>query len=128
MILGRTRPLCPGHALRLGRQSSKPEERTLDRPIDNIYSCVVPEYDIGMLRVFLLVYETGSVTTSAERLYISQPSVSYTLRRLRLHFGDPLFQRRGQRLEPTSVADELYPKLRRLLESMDDVMARASSF
>lgn len=89
---------------------------------------MVSEYDIGMLRVFLLVYETGSVTTSAERLYISQPSVSYTLRRLRLHFSDQLFQRRGQRLEPTPVADELYPQLRRLLESMDDVMARASSF
>lgn len=86
------------------------------------------EYDIGMLRVFLLVYETGSVTATADRLYLSQPTVSYTLRKLRSHFGDPLFVRRGQRLEPTPVAEERYPKLRRLVESMDDVMAPASVF
>lgn len=85
-------------------------------------------YDIGMLRVFVLVYETGSVTLAAERLFISQPSVSYTLRKLRIHFGDVLFQRRGQRLEPTPVAEDLYPRLRRLLGSMDELMASSATF
>lgn len=85
-------------------------------------------YDIGMLRVFVLVYETGSVTLAAERLSITQPSVSYTLRKLRNHFGDVLFQRDGARLEPTPVAEELYPRLRRLLESMDEIMASSASF
>lgn len=85
-------------------------------------------YDIGMLRVFVLVYETGSVTQAAERLFISQPSVSYTLRKLREHFGDVLFQRSGQRFEATPVADGLYPRLRRLLESMDEIMASSATF
>lgn len=85
-------------------------------------------YDIGMLRVFVLVYETGSVTLAAERLFISQPSVSYTLRKLRAHFGDALFQRRGQRLEATPMAEELYPRLRRILESMDELMESSANF
>lgn len=85
-------------------------------------------YDIGMLRVFVLVYETCSVTLAAERLFISQPSVSYTLRKLRNHFGDVLFQRRGQRLEATPVAEGLYPRLRRLLESMDELMSSSTTF
>ncbi|MGO4692477.1 LysR family transcriptional regulator [Glaciibacter sp. 2TAF33] len=85
-------------------------------------------YDLGMLRVFVLIYETGSVTATADRLFVSQPSVSYTLRKLRTHFNDPLFQRRGQRLEPTPVAEDLHPQLRGLLESMDDVMSRTSAF
>lgn len=88
----------------------------------------MPDYDIGMIRVFVLVYETGTVTAAAERLFLSQPSVSYTLRKLRVLFGDPLFQRRGQRLEPTSVAEGLYPKLRQLLESADEVMSGAAGF
>lgn len=79
-------------------------------------------YDLGMLRVFILVYETGSVTITSERLFLSQPSISYTLRKLREHFGDPLFQRRGNQLVPTELAEGLYPKLRRLLGSLDDVM------
>lgn len=85
-------------------------------------------YDIGMIRVFVLLYETAGVTATAERLYISQPSVSYTLRRLRNLFSDPLFVRRGHRLEPTGVAEDLYPRLRQLIESMDDVMSHASRF
>lgn len=86
------------------------------------------DYDIGMIRVFVLVYETGSVTATAERLYISQPSVSYTLRKLRKLFNDPLFVRNGTRLEPTAVAQDSYPKLRRLLESLDEVMTSSASF
>ena len=85
-------------------------------------------YDLGMLRVFVLVYETGSVTHASERLFISQPSVSYTLRKLRSHFSDPLFQRKGHGLEPTVKAKELYPKLRHLLESLDDIMETPGEF
>jgi DNA-binding transcriptional LysR family regulator len=100
----------------------------VDCHIDAVYVCLMADYDIGMLRVFVLVYETGSVTAASQRLYVSQPSVSYTLRKLRTHFGDPLFQRRAHGLEPTPMAEELYPKLRRLLESLDDVMAGAAGF
>lgn len=86
------------------------------------------DYDLGMLRVFVFVYETKSVTAAAERLYISQPSVSYTLRKLRKLFGDQLFVRTGQGLEPTAVAEDLYPRLRQLLESVDEVMSGAKAF
>lgn len=86
------------------------------------------DYDLGMLRVFVLVHETRSVTATAEQLFLSQPSVSYTLRKLRKHFNDPLFQRRGNRLEPTPMAEGLYPPLKSLLESMDQAMAGASRF
>lgn len=85
-------------------------------------------YDIGMVRTFVHVYETGSVTATADQLFLSQPSVSYTLRKLRDHFGDPLFRRRGHGLEPTAVAEELYPKLKRLLQSLDEVMEGAGTF
>ena len=85
-------------------------------------------YDIGMVRVFVLVYETGSVTATAEHLFLSQPSVSYTLRKLRHLFNDQLFRRRGHALDPTPVAEDLYPKLKRLLESLDEVMEGAADF
>lgn len=112
----------------VGTDPLSPEGRPFCPSIDTVYGCEVADYDIGMMRAFVLVYETGTVTAAAERLFMSQPSVSYTLRRLRALFGDQLFVRRGQRLEPTPVAEELYPKLRRLLESADEVMAGASAF
>ena len=39
--------------------------------------------DLNSLRTLLMLYETRSVTAAAERLNVSQPTVSYTLARLR---------------------------------------------
>lgn len=85
-------------------------------------------YDLGMLRVFVSVYKTRSVTLAAENLFVAQPTVSYALGKLRKRFGDELFVRRHQQLVPTRLADELYPRLREVLERLDAVMNAAEAF
>lgn len=102
--------------------------KSIHRSIEVIYIRGVSDYDIGMVRIFVLVYETRSVTEAAQQLFITQPSVSYALGKLRNRFGDRLFVRRQQRLVPTRLADELYPRLRELLEGMDGVMGQAAGF
>lgn len=67
--------------------------------------------DLNSLRTLMLLYETRSVTASAERLHVSQPTVSYTLGRLRRRFGDDLFRREGNTLVPTARASRLYDQL-----------------
>lgn len=86
------------------------------------------QYDVGMVRVFVTVYETLSVTTAAERLFLTQPSVSYALGKLRRLFGDELFVRRGHRLVPTRRAELLYPRLRELLDGLDSAMGASEAF
>jgi DNA-binding transcriptional LysR family regulator len=101
----------------------------MDDRIDVLYAVsVAGHYDMGMVRVFVAVHETLSVTAAAERLYLTQPSVSYTLGKLRRLFGDPLFVRRGHRLVPTRRADVLYPRLKELLEGLDSAMGATESF
>ncbi|MEO9713557.1 MAG: LysR family transcriptional regulator, partial [Marinobacter alexandrii] len=39
--------------------------------------------DLGLIKVFLSIYEDGSVSKAAETLNLTQPSVSYSLSRLR---------------------------------------------
>lgn len=63
--------------------------------------------DLAQLQVLDSLLRESSLTRSAERLGLSQPSVSRILARLRRHFGDPLFVRSGQRMEPTARALEL---------------------
>jgi DNA-binding transcriptional LysR family regulator len=63
--------------------------------------------DLVQLQVLDSLLRESSLTRSAERLGLSQPSVSRILARLRRHFGDPLFVRIGQRMEPTARALEL---------------------
>src|SRR5437588_508585 len=69
------------------------------------------DLDLNLVRVLVLLYETGSVTGTAEALHVSQPTVSYSLGKLRRHFDDELFRRSRQGLRPTALADQ-HPRLR----------------
>jgi DNA-binding transcriptional LysR family regulator len=63
--------------------------------------------DLTELQVLDGLLRDRSLTRTADRLGMSQPSVSRVLARLRQHFGDPLFVRAGQKMEPTVRALEL---------------------
>lgn len=69
-------------------------------------------FDLNLARVFVAIYETRSVTVAAERLDITQPSVSYSLAKLRSELADLLFVRDKRSLKPTPRAEALYPKFR----------------
>lgn len=86
------------------------------------------KYDLNLLRVFVLVYETRSVTDAAEILAISQPSVSYALSKLRKLFADPLFNRGPKGLEATPTAASLYPELSQSLRAIDSAVRGAANF
>lgn len=63
--------------------------------------------DLNLLRVFDAVLKAGSVTRAGQNLGLSQPAMSYALRRLRELFKDPLFVRAQNTLLPTPRARDL---------------------
>ncbi|MCS5734513.1 LysR family transcriptional regulator [Herbiconiux daphne] len=81
--------------------------------------------DLNLLKVFIAVYELGSLTATAERLFMSQPAVSQALGRMRRELDDPLFQREGGTMVPSMLADSLYPDFRdslsRIEQRLDEV-------
>jgi DNA-binding transcriptional LysR family regulator len=85
-------------------------------------------FDLNLARVFVLLYETGSVTATAEALHVTQPTVSYSLGKLRRHFGDELFRRTGRGLTPTAGARRLYEPLQRALADIDGTVRQADTF
>ena len=60
------------------------------------------------LRIFCALAETGSATDAAEKLFISQPSVSVALRELENYYGVRLFERLGRRLVITPEGERFY--------------------
>ena len=76
------------------------------------------DLDGHTLRVFLTLLEFSSVSRTAEKLDLSQPAVSYILRRLRHIIGDPLFIRAGHRLIATEAALALKPAAIAALDSL----------
>lgn len=70
--------------------------------------------NLHQLRVFLSVYETGSISAAARQLRISQPAASKQLTEFESVVGAPLFDRLPRGIRPTPGADELAPIARRL--------------
>lgn len=53
--------------------------------------------DLYQIRYFLTIAETGSFSRAAERLYLSQPSLSTGIKKLEHELGVTLFERGGRR-------------------------------
>jgi len=86
------------------------------------------QFDLNLVRIFVLLYETRSVTATAEAVHVSQPTVSYSLRKLRRHFDDTLFLRGRNGLESTAVADRLYEPFQQSLAEIQEVAATSRGF
>lgn len=54
--------------------------------------------EINQIKQFRVIAQTESISKAAELLYIAQPSLSQTLKRLETELGTPLFERRGRRI------------------------------
>ncbi len=70
------------------------------------------DLDLNLLRVFVMVADSGSVTQAASQLYLTQPAISAALRRLTTAIGAPLFARRGRGLALTSRGERLLADVR----------------
>lgn len=64
--------------------------------------------DWNLLRSFIAVHETGTLTEAARRLGTTQPSVGRHIRELEGALGEALFVRLPGRLRPTQRAVDLY--------------------
>ncbi|AXK52391.1 LysR family transcriptional regulator [Pseudomonas protegens] len=84
--------------------------------------------DLNLIRTFVTLYEARSVTLAAERLFVTQPSVSYALARLRDLFDDGLFSRSRDGIQPSQLADELYPPLRESLTRIENTVHSTRHF
>jgi LysR family transcriptional activator of mexEF-oprN operon len=65
------------------------------------------DLDLNLLRVFAVVAEEGSITRAAARLYVTQPAISASIRRLTAFVGAELFTRQGRGVVLTSRGADL---------------------
>lgn len=80
---------------------------------------MVPE--LRLIRYFVAVAETGNVTRAAERLHISQPSLSAAIKQLEQQLGVELLVRRGRRVMITPAGELLMRRGRELLDEAQSV-------
>ncbi|SFR82191.1 transcriptional regulator [Marinobacter daqiaonensis] len=68
--------------------------------------------ELTLLYIFDAIMTEGSITRAAERLSMTQPAVSNAVSRMRHAWSDPVFVKKGRRIEPTSFALSLWDQVR----------------
>jgi DNA-binding transcriptional LysR family regulator len=84
--------------------------------------------DLNLLVVLDHLLQGKSVSQTAKDLSLTQPAVSNSLARLRVHFEDELFVQVGRRLEPTPFAKTLTEPVRDALEEIERIIITRSDF
>jgi DNA-binding transcriptional LysR family regulator len=84
--------------------------------------------DLSLIKVFIIVYETKNISHAAERLNLSQPSVTYNLNRLRKFLNDPLFERDKFGVKPTKLAQSLYPSFSQSINEIEMAITASQNF
>jgi len=76
----------------------------------------ISKLDLKSLAVFAVVMRTNNLSVAADQLGMTQPAVSQTVQRLRVHFDDKLFVRTGRGTRPTPRAIELLGPVEEVLQ------------
>lgn len=84
--------------------------------------------DLNLLRTLDVLLAEHNVTRAAQRLNLSQPSISVQLGRLREIFGDPLLLPGPRGMLPTARADALREPLRQALDALASAVSPVSEF
>ncbi|MDF0731786.1 LysR family transcriptional regulator [Pseudomonas entomophila] len=81
--------------------------------------------DLALLRAFVEVADSGSMSAAAERLHLTQGAVSLRIKRLESFFGCLLLERDASGSRLSTQGGELLPDARRLLAMNDRLCRRA---
>ena len=84
--------------------------------------------DLNLLVTFSYLYRYRSVSLAAEKSFVSQSAMSHSLSRLRVLFDDPLFERKGHKMDPTEHAHYIAPTVHHLLDSIAKDLLTKSAF
>ncbi|HFE39179.1 MAG TPA: LysR family transcriptional regulator [Gammaproteobacteria bacterium] len=76
--------------------------------------------EIGQLKAFAMVAYEGNFTRAADKMNLTQPSVSIRIAALEAELGGVLFERGGRQLSLTPLGQALLPYAKRILALVED--------
>jgi DNA-binding transcriptional LysR family regulator len=76
--------------------------------------------DIRQLRYLIAAVECGSMLGAADRMNVSQPALSRSIRSLELEFGCDLLVRNPRGVTPTPAGEVLYRRALAIMDDLDD--------
>lgn len=76
---------------------------------------------IRHLRIFIAVYDEKNMTAAANKLFMTQPSVSQVIKELESYYGVPLFERLSHKLYVTEAGEKVYQYATHIIKVFDEL-------
>lgn len=76
------------------------------------------DFNFNMLKTFYAVAKSKSFSSASNELFISQPAVSYSIKKLEDYYGTPLFERGVKGLTLTKAGEALLPIVEIILNNI----------
>ncbi len=83
--------------------------------------------DLGTLRSFVTIANSGSMTRAAGRLFMTQSAISMQIKRLENNLGMSVFDRSSQGMSTTTEGEQLLTFANQMLAINDEAMNRLTS-
>jgi DNA-binding transcriptional LysR family regulator len=83
--------------------------------------------DLGTLRSFVTIADSGSMTRAAGRLFLTQSAISMQIKRLESSLGLTVFDRSSQGMKPTTEGEQLLQYANQMLKINDEAIGRLTS-
>lgn len=77
--------------------------------------------NIAAFEAFLKVMETGSISTAAEKLFLTQPAITKRIHSLEGFLNVKLFEPVGRGIQPTQAAHQVLPRVKQWLNELEDI-------
>lgn len=82
--------------------------------------------ELNQLKYFSVVAELENMSMAAQKLHVSQPSLSMTIGRLEDDLGIPLFDRIGGKIRLNQIGNDLLQNTNQILQQVDQMYAKAA--
>ena len=84
--------------------------------------------NLNFYKIFCEVVKEKNISKASEKLYISQPAVSFSIKELEKSLGQTLFIRKSKGVEPTPFGAILYNKIKDVIDTFDEAEVVANNF
>ncbi len=84
--------------------------------------------NLNLYKFFCVVAKEKNLSKASEKLFVSQPAVSFSIKELEKELGQKLFVRKSKGVELTTFGKMLYEKISPFLNSCDEAEVLAQKF
>ncbi len=85
-------------------------------------------YTLNQLKIFVKIFETKSVTKTAEALFLTQPAVSIQLKNFQEQFNIPLYEIINKKLYITQFGEEIYNEAKAIIEQGEVIRQKTLAY